>query len=141
MSSIQRLEGNSFISEILNFKSNIICLDVQNGINLLNGNYKTQEFIIVCENPIELADLYIQIFPNPTINDAVIKFSKQIPLDDQYLITLANLNGIKISEHYAIGQQLINGFQISLQNIPLGMYVISVQSNLFLKGTKILKSH
>jgi hypothetical protein len=140
MSSIQKLDGNSIISEFLNFKSTLICLDVQNGINLLSGEYNTQEFIIVCENPIELEDLYIQVFPNPAIQNAIIKFSKQIPLNDRYLITVSNLNGTIISEQFAIGQQLLNGFQINLQNLPLGMYFISVQSNLFLKGTKILKS-
>jgi len=140
MSSIQKLDNHSFLSQPISFSSSIKCIDVQTGISLLTAEQNTGDFIIVCELPLELKDLYIQVYPNPASSNALIKFSKQIPLDDRYLISIFSINGMLLLQQIAQGQQLLDGLPISIQNLPVGTYLISIESPLFQKGGKLIKS-
>lgn len=141
MSSIQKLGENSYLSQPITFTSSLKCIDIQTGISLFTAEQKTDEFIIVCELPLDLKDIYIQIYPNPVSSNALVKFSKQIPLDDIYTVSLYNMSGILVFQQLIGGQQLIEGFPINLQYLPLGTYLISIESSLFQKGAKILKAN
>ncbi|RVU26537.1 T9SS type A sorting domain-containing protein [Sandaracinomonas limnophila] len=139
MSSFGNLNSYPTFSNPTVFKNNNSCIQIENGLIIYLGARSTGEFVITCEISNQLKDNYLLIFPNPLKSNALVKFAKQIPLEDKYILRIYSILGLIVKQSEETGISILNGLNIDFSNLAPGTYFISIESPLFITSTKVLK--
>jgi len=75
MSSVGQFSEVYGVGPAIDFRSSNTCIDVQNGVAVLEGERATGIFAVNCTMATNINSLAINLFPNPVTRTAKIKFS------------------------------------------------------------------
>ena len=139
MSSVGTLQNMSNNIMAVSFKSNATCLNIQNGTAVIIGERGTGSFTTNCEVNTQFNLLGIKLYPNPAINSTRVKFINPPPLNDQFTISVWNLEGYMFTSAKAIGYELFQGFPLNLSMLPVGNYIIQIESEKYRDALKFIK--
>ncbi len=140
MSSVGAISNFSNNSMAVTFISNSACLNVQNGSAVLAGAKGTGLFVTNCEAITNFNSLGIKLFPNPVTELTKVKFTNTPPLNDNFVITILNLEGSKIANLSATGYELFQGKQINLSSLSPGTFFIQIESPKYIDALKFIKA-
>ena len=141
MSSVGGIENASNNSMAIAFNSSATCLNVQNGTAVLTGDRGTGNFAINCEVNNVFNSLGIKLYPNPVGANTKVKFMNTPPLNDQFIITIWNSEGLQVGAAKASGQEIFQGKQIDFGSLSVGSYVIQIESEKFIDALKFIKAN
>lgn len=118
------------------------CFSITNGLQKFSP-VKMGLFNIACVEKAPVNRLQLQTYPNPVINQLLVKSLIQFPETSQsvYQLRIADFNG-KVIRSLRTDIQTINaGYTIPMQDLPHGFYTLSVYSNKeLIQSFKIIKS-
>ncbi len=140
MSSVGAISNFSNNSMAVTFISNSACLNVQNGSAVLAGAKGMGLFVTNCEGITNFNSLGIKLFPNPVTELTKVKFTNTPPLNDNFVITILNLEGSKIANLSATGYELFQGKQINLSSLSPGTFFIQIESTKYIDALKFIKA-
>lgn len=141
MSSIGSMAGTSSSVSALNFKSNAACLDVQNGIAVLNGKRNTGTFAMSCEVTLKINTLGVKLFPNPVNSVTKVKITNVPPLNETFNLSIWTTEGAMISTSKETGYNLFQGMTMDLSRLVAGSYVLKIESSNFIDAIKFIKAN
>ncbi len=132
---------NNFTNNIssVQFKSTSNCFDVQTGINALNVNIGSEEFVINCKVPLNINSLGLKFYPNPVLNNAKVKFISTPPLKEIFYLTIYSTTGELILTKKEFGYTIYQGLLLNLSTLPIGTYFIQIESLYTLDLVKFIK--
>ena len=140
MTSIGLIKNFSNNSMPVIFSSNSTCINVQNGAAVLTGERGNGLFVVNCEVIANINSLGIKLFPNPVSDFPTVKFIKTPPLNDEFLVTILGIDGIKITNLRATGYELFQGKRINLSNLGTGTFFIQIESPKYIDALKFIKA-
>ena len=141
MSSMGSIPGASNTGMAIQFNSIATCLNVQNGVAVLNGVRGSGQFAINCEVTLKINSLGIKLYPNPVGANTKVKFMNAPPLNDQFNITIWNSEGQQVGTAKATGFEIFQGKQIDFGSLSVGSYVIQIESEKYIDALKFIKAN
>ncbi len=146
MSSINNFENTSNISTAVQFTSNTTCIDVQNGIAVFNGIRGNGQFSIDCKVTLSLNSLGVKLYPNPASNYTKISVDNKnkfidIKNNDFFTLCIWSPEGYLISTKKIIGYELLQGTTLDISMLPLGTFIIRLESTNTFDAIKFIKAH
>ena len=141
MSSMGNLSGTNNTGLAMNFKSDVNCIDVQNGIAVLSGTRGSGEFSMSCEVKMNYNTLGIKMYPNPVQNYTKVKFVNSPPLTEVFNLSIWSTDGVLITTKKETGYNIFQGMTIDLTNIHAGTYVLKIESTSFVDAIKFVKAN
>lgn len=138
-SSIARMNGNANSSLAIQFKSEDKCIDIQNGVAVLNGERIRGIFYIKCKEDHSFNKLGLKFYPNPVYNMAKLQILHPPPMNEEFTISAWSTLGIKTFLKKETVENLYKGITINMSNIAAGPYVLVVESNKYLDAIKFIK--
>ena len=139
MSSVGFIPNFSNNSMSLNYASTSNCFNVQNGIAVLTGERGIGLFTNNCVLDTKFNTLGIRLFPNPVITTTMVKFINTPPLNDEFLISIWTLDGIKLGSSKAFGFEILKGKQLDYGSLVAGAYIIKIESSKYSDALKFIK--
>ncbi|NOQ74187.1 MAG: T9SS type A sorting domain-containing protein [Crocinitomix sp.] len=79
------------------------------------------------------------IYPNPSFNNATIKFNNAN--EDNYQLLITNLSGQQLYSEKVSGTNLSTGYKLDLQNFEQGVYFVSIQNGSEVRVVKLVKGN
>ena len=141
MSSIGGLSsGVAANATAVQFKSSANCIDVQNGIAVLNGTRALGDFAINCDIKVKFNALGIKMFPNPVSSVAKIKFNNTPPLTEEFKISIWSSTGAFMSSKKETGFNIFQGVFMDMNDLVDGTYVLQIESSTYLDAIKFIKA-
>ena len=139
MSSIGSYEGTTALSNTISFKGIAECLDVQTGLAVLRGFRNEASFNMNCKVNLVFNQLSIKMFPIPTQKNAIVKLENLIPNSEEYNLSVWTLDGTKLLQRKEFGFDLAQGIALDLTVLPIGTYVLRVESSKHAEAIKFIK--
>ena len=123
----------------IHFKSNTSCIDVQNGIAVLNTRNSNGTFEINCTIQQKFNTLGIVLYPNPTQSFAKLKFRNAPPLTENFKLSIWNPEGYMMNVRQVTGYQIFQGLNLNLTELNAGNYILKIESPQFIEALKFIK--
>ena len=117
------------------------CLDVQNGIAVLNGKRNTGDFAMSCEVTLKINTLGVKLFPNPVNSVTKVKITNVPPLNETFNLSIWTTEGAMISNTKETGYNLFQGMTMDLSRLVAGSYVLKIESSNFIDAIKFIKAN
>ena len=140
MSSMGSIPGASNTGLAIQFNSISTCLNVQNGVAVLNGVRGNGQFAINCEVTLKINSLGIKLYPNPVNITTKVKFTNTPPLTEVFNLTVWSIEGILLSSRKESGYNLFQGISLDLSGLESGSYVLKIESNNYVDALKFIKA-
>jgi hypothetical protein len=140
MSSIGNLAGSSTSGMAFQFNSNGTCLNIQNGVAILNSVRGNGPFAVDCEVNFKINSLGLKIYPNPVKSITKVKFINTPPLSEYFNLTIWTTDGVLILTRKESGYDLFKGLNIDMSNLISGSYVLKVGSSAYVDALKFIKA-
>lgn len=138
-SSIARMNGKANSSLAIQFKSIDKCIDIQNGVAVLNGERINGIFYINCKEEHTFNKLGLKFYPNPVYNMAKLQILHPPLNNEEFTISAWSTLGIKTFLKKETVENLYRGITINMSSLSAGPYVLVVESNKFLDAIKFIK--
>lgn len=140
MSSMGSLAGSSNTGLAIQFNSIANCLNIQNGVAVLNGERGNGQFAISCEVSLKINSLGVKLYPNPVSAFAKVKLINTPPLTETFSLTIWTAEGVLISTRKEMGYNLFQGIEIDLNTMTAGTYVLRIESINYVDAIKFIKA-
>jgi hypothetical protein len=89
------------------------------------------------DNPQDLLDQSIHVFPNPTVNKVTVQFNA--PVFEVSSITVKDFSGRIVNHHVFENNQTLQEWLIDLSNEANGLYLIQINTNQGTVNKKVVK--
>ena len=116
------------------------CLNIQNGVAVLNGERGNGQFAISCVVSLKINSLGVKLYPNPVSAFAKVKLINTPPLTETFSLTIWTAEGVLISTRKEMGYNLFQGIEIDLNTITAGTYVLRIESINYVDAIKFIKA-
>jgi hypothetical protein len=141
MSSMGIIPGASNTGMAIQFNSIATCLNVQNGVAVLNGVRGSGQFAINCEVSLKINSLGIKLYPNPVNIKTKVKFTNTPPLTESFNLTVWTTEGVLLSTRKESGYNLFQGINLDVSALGSGSYVLKIESNNYVDALKFIKAN
>lgn len=139
MSSIGSLDRNTALSHTIDFKSTSTCINVQTGLAVLRGIRNDGTFNINCYLDLNYNQLSIKMFPIPTQNNAIVKLENLPAYSTDFSLSVWTLDGVQLLQRKETGSNLSQGVSLDVSTLPIGSYVLKIESAKHLEAIKFIK--
>ena len=119
--------------------SNSNCLQISNGISKYFQN-NTGTFVNDCVVNLDYTKLSIQVGPNPFINTLTVTFKTKIDNDMFFKVSIYNNTGQLVKIYNVLQNLFYNGYKMQLIDLPVGIYILQINSSKVNEIFKILKN-
>jgi hypothetical protein len=126
MSSMGSIPGASNTGMAIQFNSIATCLNVQNGVAVLNGVRGSGQFAINCEVTLKINSLGIKLYPNPVNITTRVKFTNTPPLAENFNLSVWTTDGVLLSTQKESGYNLFQGINLDVSKLGSGSYVLKI---------------
>ena len=123
------------------FTSSNTCIDVQTGVAVLEAERGTGIFAINCEMPSNINTLGINVYPNPSVSQAKIKFVHTPPLTEIFNVTVVRVDGVVLMQSVETGYNLFVGKSIDVSRLPAASYIIKLESAHYVDAVQFIKAN
>ena len=141
MSSMGSITGASNSGMALQFNSIATCLNVQNGMAVLNGVRGNGQFAINCEVTLKINRLGIKLYPNPVNIFTRVKFTNTPPLTETFNLSVWTTDGALLSTRKESGYNLFQGINLDVSALGSGTFVLKIESENYLDALKFIKAN
>ena len=141
MSSMGSILGASNTGMAIQFNSIATCLNVQNGVAVLNGLRGNGQFAINCEVSLKINSLGIKLYPNPVNTTTKVKFVNTPPLTETFNLSVWTTEGALLSTRKESGYNLFQGINLDVSALGLGSYVLKIESQNYVDALKFIKAN
>jgi hypothetical protein len=141
MSSVGEFPGTPSVSAAIQFTSSNSCIDVQTGVAVLEGERGDGVFAINCEMPSNINTLGINVYPNPSISQAKIKFVHTPPLTETFNVSVVRVDGVVLMQSVETGYNLFVGKSIDVSRLPAASYIIKLESAHYVDAVQFIKAN
>lgn len=141
MSSMGSIPGTSNTGMAIQFNSIATCLNVQNGVAVLNGVRGSGQFAINCEVTLKINSLGIKLYPNPVNITTKVKFTNTPPLTEFFNLSVWTTEGVLLSTRKESGYNLFQGINLDVSALGSGSYVLKIESNNYVDALKFIKAN
>lgn len=141
MSSIGSIPGASNIGMAIQFNSITTCLNIQNGVAVLNGVRGSDKFTINCEVTLKINSLGIKLYPNPVNTITKVKFVNTPPLRTAFNLSVWTTDGVLLSTRKESGYNLFQGINLDASALGAGSYVLKIESENYIDALKFIKAN
>lgn len=141
MSSVGEFPDMPSVSAAVQFTSSNSCIDVQTGVAVLEGERGTGIFAVNCEMPSNINTLGINVYPNPSVNNAKIKFVHTPPLTESFNVSVVRVDGVVLMQSVETGYNLFVGKSIDVSRLPAGTYVVKLESAHYVDAVQFIKAN
>ena len=141
MSSMGSIPGGSNIGMAIQFNSIATCLNVQNGVAVLNGVRGSGQFAINCEVSLRINSLGIKLYPNPVNITTKVKFVNTPPLTETFNLSVWTTDGVLLSTRKESGYNLFQGINLDMSALGSGSYVLKIESENYVDALKFIKAN
>jgi hypothetical protein len=139
MSSMGSIPGTSNTGMAIQFNSIATCLNVQNGVAVLNGVRGSGQFAMNCEVTLKVNSLGIKLYPNPVNITTRVKFTNTPPLTETFNLSVWTTDGVLLSTRKESGYNLFQGINLDVSTLGSGSYVLKIESNNYVDALKFIK--
>ena len=139
MSSMGSIPGASNTGMAIQFNSIVTCLNVQNGVAVLNGVRGNGQFAMNCEVSLKINSLGIKLYPNPVNITTKVKFVNTPPLTETFNLSVWTTEGALLSTRKESGYNLFQGINLDLSALGSGTYVLKIESENYVDALKFIK--
>jgi hypothetical protein len=141
MSSMGSIPGASNTGMAIQFNSIATCLNVQNGVAVLNGVRGSGQFAINCEVSLKINSLGIKLYPNPVNITTKVKFTNTPPLTESFNLSVWTTEGVLLSTRKESGYSLFQGINLDVSALGSGTYVLKIESENYVDALKFIKAN
>ena len=141
MSSMGTIPGASNTGMAIQFNSIATCLNVQNGVAVLNGVRGNGQFAINCEVILKINSLGIKLYPNPVNSTTKVKFTNTPPLTEAFNLSIWTTDGALLSTKKESGYNLFQGINLDVSALGSGTYVLKIESENYVDALKFIKAN
>jgi hypothetical protein len=141
MSSMGSIPGASNTGMAIQFNSIATCLNVQNGVAVLNGVRGSGQFAMNCEVSLKINNLGIKLYPNPVNITTKVKFTNTPPLTGTFNLTVWTTGGVLLSTRKESGYNLFQGINLDVSALGSGTYVLKIESENYVDALKFIKAN
>ena len=141
MSSVGEFPDMPSVSAAVQFSSSNTCIDVQTGVAVLEGERGTGLFAINCEMPSNINTLGINVYPNPSVSNAKIKFIHTPPLTESFNVSVVRVDGVILMQSVETGYNLFVGKSIDVSRLPAGTYIVKLESAHYVDAVQFIKAN
>lgn len=141
MSSMGSIPGASNNGMAIQFNSIATCLNVQNGVAVLNGVRGSGQFAINCEVTLKINSLGIKLYPNPVNITTKVKFINTPPLTENFNLSVYTTDGALLSTRKESGYNLFQGINLDMSALGSGSYVLKIESENYVDALKFIKAN
>jgi len=141
MSSMGSIPGASNTGMAIQFNSIATCLNVQNGVAVLNGVRGNGQFAMNCEVTLKVNSLGIKLYPNPVNITTRVKFTNTPPLTETFNLSVWTTEGVLLSTRKESGYNLFQGINLDVSTLGSGSYVLKIESNNYVDALKFIKAN
>ncbi len=141
MSSMGSIPGASNTGMAIQFNSIATCLNVQNGVAVLNGVRGSGQFVINCEVSLKINSLGIKLYPNPVNITTKVKFVNTPPLTETFNLSVWTTDGVLLSTRKESGYNLFQGINLNMSALGSGSYVLKIESENYVDALKFIKAN
>lgn len=141
MSSMGSIPGASNTGMAIQFNSIATCLNVQNGVAVLNGVRGSGQFAINCEVSLKINSLGIKLYPNPVNITTKVKFVNTPPLTESFNLSVWTTDGALLSIRKESGYNLFQGINLDVSALGSGTYVLKIESQNYVDALKFIKAN
>lgn len=141
MSSMGSIPGASNTGMAIQFISIATCLNVQNGVAVLNGVRGSGQFAINCEVTLKINSLGIKLYPNPVNITTKVKFTNTPPLTESFNLSVWTTEGVLLSTRKESGYNLFQGINLNMSAVGSGSYVLKIESENYIDALKFIKAN
>ena len=141
MSSMGSIPGASNTGMAIQFNSIANCLNVQNGVAVLNGVRGSGQFAINCEVTLKINSLGIKLYPNPVNTSTIVKFINTPPLTETFNLTVWTTEGVLLFTRKESGYNLFQGIHLDVSALGLGSYILKIESENYVDALKFIKAN
>jgi len=133
------IPGASNTGMAIQFNSIATCLNVQNGVAVLNGVRGNGQFAMNCEVSLKINSLGIKLYPNPVNITTRIKLTNTPPLTETFNLSVWTTDGALLSTRKESGYNLFQGINLDLSALGSGTYVLKIESENYVDALKFIK--
>lgn len=119
--------------------SNSNCLQISNGISKYFQN-NTGTFVNDCVVNLNYTKLSIQVGPNPFINTLTVIFKTKIDNDMFFKVSIYNNTGQLVKIYNVLQNLFYTGYKMQLNDLPVGIYLLQINSSKVNEIFKIVKN-
>jgi len=141
MSSMGSIPGASNTGMAIQFNSIATCLNVQNGVAVLNGVRGNGQFAMNCEVTLKVNSLGIKLYPNPVNITTRVKFTNTPPLTETFNLSVWTTEGVLLSTRKESGYNLFQGINLDVSALGSGSYVLKIESQNYVDALKFIKAN
>ena len=141
MSSTGSFPDMPSVSAAVQFKSSNSCIDVQTGVAVLEGERGTGVFAINCEMPSNINTLGINVYPNPSVTVAKIKFVHTPPMTETFNVSVVRVDGVILMQSVETGYNLFVGKSIDVSRLAAGSYIVKLESTHYVDAVQFIKAN
>ena len=141
MSSMGALPNTANAGAAIQFNSIATCLNVQNGIAVLNGERANGQFAINCEVTLKINSLGVKMYPNPVNATTKVKFINTPPLTEVFNLSIWTSEGVLIQTKKETGYNLFQGLTLDVSGLTSGTFILKIESNNFVDALKFIKAN
>ena len=141
MSSMGSIPGASNTGMAIQFNSIATCLNVQNGVAVLNGVRGNGQFAMNCEVSLKINSLGIKLYPNPVNITTRIKLTNTPPLTETFNLSVWTTDGALLSTRKESGYNLFQGINLDVSALGSGTYVLKIESENYVDALKFIKAN
>ena len=141
MSSMGSIPGASNTGMAIQFNSIATCLNVQNGVAVLNGVRGSGQFAINCEVTLKINSLGIKLYPNPVNTTTKVKLVNTPPLTETFNLSVWTTEGALLSTRKESGYNLFQGINLDVSALGSGSYVLKIESENYVDALKFIKAN
>ena len=141
MSSMGSIPGASNTGMAIQFNSIATCLNVQNGVAVLNGVRGSGLFAINCEVTLKINSLGIKLYPNPVNITTKVRFTNIPPLTESFKLSVWTSDGVLLYTRKESGYNLFQGINLDVSALGLGSYVLKIESQNYVDALKFIKAN
>jgi hypothetical protein len=141
MSSMGSIPGASNTGMAIQFNSIATCLNVQNGVAVLNGVRGSGQFAMNCEVTLKINSLGIKLYPNPVNITTRVKLTNTPPLTETFNLSVWTTDGVLLSSRKESGYNLFLGINLDVSALGSGSYVLKIESQNYVDALKFIKAN
>ncbi len=141
MSSMGSIPGASNTGMAIQFNSIATCLNVQNGVAVLNGVRGSGQFAINCEVTLKINSLGIKLYPNPVNTTTKVKLTNTPALIETFNLSVWTTEGALLSTRKESGYNLFQGINLDVSALGSGTYVLKIESENYVDALKFIKAN
>jgi hypothetical protein len=141
MSTMGSIPGASNTGMAIQFNSIATCLNIQNGVAVLNGVRGNGQFAINCEVSLKINSLGIKLYPNPVSIITRVKFVNTPPLTENFNLSVWTTDGALLFTRKESGYNLFQGINLDVSALGSGTYVLKIESENYVDALKFIKAN